>query len=58
MSSATADVRLGMHHQLRNGWRTSRAFAVGAVIGTIVMHGLAMLTAAMQPYAADAGITV
>ena len=58
MSSATADVRLGMHHQLRNGWRTSRAFAIGAVIGTIVMHGLAMLTAALQPYTADAGITV
>ncbi len=47
-----------MHHQLRNGWRTSRAFAIGAVIGTIVMHGLAMLTAALQPYTADAGITV
>ncbi|MCX6434117.1 MAG: hypothetical protein NTX29_15535, partial [Actinobacteria bacterium] len=58
MSSATSEVRLGMHHQLRNGWRTSRAFAIGAVIGTIVMHGLAMLTAALQPYAANSGISV
>ena len=51
------DVTLGMRHQFRNGWRMSRAFAVGAIVGTVVMHGLAILTAAMYGRIADAGVT-
>ncbi len=55
MSATTADIALGMHHQFRNGWRMSRAFAIGAIVGTVVMHLLAMLTAAMHPYARRVG---
>ena len=58
MSATTSDIALGMHHQYRNGWRMSRAFAIGAVVATIVMHLLAMLTAAVQPELAESGITV
>jgi hypothetical protein len=58
MSLSTAEIRLGLHHQLRNGWRMSRAFAVGAVVGTIVMHGLAILTAAFHDRLATTGVTV
>ena len=47
-----------MGHQFRNGWRMSRVFAVGAVVATVVMHGLAMLTAALQPSLAGSGLTV
>ena len=53
-----SDVALGMSHQFRNGWRMSRVFAVGAIVATVVMHGLAMLTAALQPYVAGSGLTV
>lgn len=53
-----SDVALGMSHQYRNGWRMSRAFAVGAIVATVVMHGLAMLTAAVQPYIVDSRLTV
>ncbi len=52
------EVGLGMRHQFRNGWRMSRAFAVGALVATVVMHGLAILTAILQPYVTDAGVTV
>lgn len=58
MSATTGDIALGMHHQYRNGWRMSRAFAIGAIVATIVMHLLAMLTAAVQPQLAASGITV
>jgi hypothetical protein len=54
---ASGDVALGMRHQLRNNWRTSRAFAIGAIVGTIVMHGLAMVTAVLHRYVSDAGVT-
>ncbi len=53
-----SDVALGMGHQFRNGWRMSRVFAVGAIVATVIMHGLAMLTAALQPYIAGSGLTV
>lgn len=53
-----SDVALGMSHQFRNGWRMSRVFAVGAIVATVVMHGVAMLTAALQPYIAGSGLTV
>ena len=57
MSVAAADVRLGMRHQFRSGWRMSRAFAIGAIVATIFMHALAILTAALHQYVADSGIT-
>ena len=53
-----SDVALGMGHQFRNGWRMSRVFAIGAIVATVIMHGLAMLTAAVQPQLAGTGITV
>jgi hypothetical protein len=52
------DVSLGMRHQMRNGWRMSRAFAMGAIVATVVMQALAMLTAALHGYVADSGVTV
>lgn len=51
------DITLGMRHQFRNGWRMSRAFAVGAIVGTVVMQGLAILTAALYSRIDDAGVT-
>jgi hypothetical protein len=57
MTSTWVDLRIGMAHQLRTGWRTSRAFAVAAVTTTLVVHGLAMLTAANSDAVAAAGIT-
>lgn len=51
------DITLGMRHQLLNGWRMSRAFAIGAAAMTVVMHGFAMLTAALQPSISGAGIS-
>ncbi len=53
-----SDVALGMSHQFRNGWRMSRVFAVGAIVATVVMQGLAMLTAALQPSMPESGLTV
>lgn len=53
-----SDVAIGMRHQFRNGWRMSRAFAVGAVLATVVMHALAILTAALHQYVRDSGVTV
>ena len=53
-----SDVALGMSHQFRNGWRMSRVFAVGAIVATVIMQGLAMLTAAFQPYLTGSGLTV
>ena len=52
------DIRVGMHHQLRNGWRMSRAFAVGAIVATVVLHGLAILTAALHDRVGSPGVTV
>jgi len=52
------DVKLGMRHQLRNGWRMSRAFAVGALVMTVLMHGLAILTAALHYRLTDSSVTV
>ena len=52
------DIRVGMHHQLRNGWRMSRTFAVGAIVATVVLQGLAMLTAALHDRIAAPGVTV
>ena len=56
MTATTGDIRLGMAHQLRIGWRTSRAFAVAAVVTTLVLQGLALLTAAQYEAVAAAGI--
>jgi hypothetical protein len=47
-----------MRHQFRNGWRMSRTFAIGAIVGTVVVHALAILTAALHSSIAGAGITV
>lgn len=52
------DVWLGMRHQFRNGWRMSRAFAVGAVATTLLLQGLAALTAAVHDRIGDSGVTV
>jgi hypothetical protein len=46
-----------MAHQFRNGWRASRAFAVGAIAMTACLQGLAMLTAQMHASVASAGFT-
>lgn len=54
----TGDTWLGMRHQFINGWRTSRPFAVGAIAATLVMHGLAILVAAVHGQIADSGITM
>jgi hypothetical protein len=53
-----SDVALGMRHQFRNGWRMSRAFAVGAMVTTVLMHGLALLTAALHSRIEGNGVTV
>lgn len=52
------DITLGLRHQLRNGWRLSRAFAIGAIVMTILMHGLAILVAAMHAVIPADTITV
>ncbi len=52
------DVGLGMRHQFRNGWRISRGFAISAMVLTVAMHAFAMVTAAVQPQLAGAGLTV
>jgi hypothetical protein len=57
MSSTTGDVRLGMGHQFRNVWRLSRAFAIGAIVLTAALHGVAMLAAAEFGRLGDSGIT-
>ena len=57
MTTVAAEIRLGVRHQLRNGWRTSRAFAIGATVGTVLMHALAILVAALYPDLATAEIT-
>jgi hypothetical protein len=51
------DLNVGMAHAFRNGWRTSRAFAVAAISTTVVLHALALLAAANYPSAAATGIT-
>jgi hypothetical protein len=53
-----SDIRLGMRHQFRNGWRMSRAFAVGALVATAVLQGLAILTAALHERLGETGVTV
>lgn len=60
MSTAleTADIRLGMRHQLRSVWRTSRGFAIGAVVFSVVLHGLAIVVAAMHSRVPETGVTV
>lgn len=58
MTAEASDLLLGMHHQFRNGWRTSRPFAVAAMVTTVVLHGLAILTAVMHTYVVSAGVTV
>lgn len=61
MNVGGAEIRLGMRHQVRNGWRTSRSFAIGALVGTIVMHALAVVVALLHTRVADdmaaAGVT-
>jgi hypothetical protein len=57
MSVTTGDIRLGMSHQLRLGWRTSRPFAISAMAITAVLHLLAILTAIRHDSVAAAGIT-
>ncbi len=51
------DLALGVHHQLRNGWRTSRAFTVAAVSGSAFVHGLAIMAAALHEQVSTAGVT-
>lgn len=53
-----SDVGLGMRHQFRNGWRMSRAFAVGAIVGAAALQALAMLAAAWHDRIASADVTV
>jgi hypothetical protein len=53
-----ADARLGMRHQFRNSWRMSRAFAIGAIVMTVLLHGFAVLAAALHGRIADPGVTV
>ena len=57
MTTQTADIRLGVAHQLRTGWRTSRPFAIAAIATTVVLHCLALLTAARHDAVQAAGIT-
>jgi hypothetical protein len=57
MTATTDDIRLGLVHQLRTGWRTSRPFAVAAVATTTVLHVLALVTAANYGAVQAAGIT-
>lgn len=57
MTATTNDIRTGIAHQLRTGWRTSRAFAVSAIVTTVVLHLLALLTAARHEAVEAAGIT-
>lgn len=52
-----SDVALGMRHQFRNGWRMSKAFAIGALAGTAMLHGFAILAAALYGQYDSAGIT-
>ncbi len=52
------DVTLGMRHQLRNGWRMSRAFAISAIVMTAVFHGLAILAAAVHSRIPESSVTV
>lgn len=52
------DIRLGMRHQLRNGWRMSRAFAIGAIVMTVLLHGLAMLVAWAHHLMGPSAVTV
>ena len=42
------DVTLGMRHQFRNGWRMSKGFAIGAISATLILHGFALLAAALH----------
>ncbi len=53
-----SDARLGMRHQFRNSWRMSRAFAIGAIVMTALMHALAMLTAALHARIGTTDVTV
>lgn len=57
MSATTNDLRIGITHQMRTVWRTSRAFVVAAIVVTVTLHLLAMLTAALHEEVVAAGVT-
>lgn len=52
----TGDIRLGVAHQLRNVWRSSRIFVVAALTVTVLLHLTAMITAQLHRYIADADV--
>ena len=56
MSLMTGDIRLGVAHQLRNVWRSSRIFVVAALTVTVLLHLTAMITAQLHRYIADADV--
>ena len=57
MSATTAEISLGMQHQMRTMWRTSRPFAIGATATTVVFHLLAIMTAIKHDDVEAAGIS-